>query len=179
MSMPASFRFVSAALAAYKKLPASNTSSLPTAVLLPCTHFVSGLAAGEVTDHDLRVSLLGSRDTDGYALVNCASCTLQRSSQSTLAPCRVVLPLPDDTILAAVSVKGSSLLAWVQQVLSVPPFFVQSAQVAIGRDPQREIDCQINRLQVEAAARAADGCTWAAPCLSTSAGREPTDVLSD
>ena len=92
--------------------------------------------------------------------------------------CRVALPLPDDTVLAAASVKGSSLLAWVQQVLSVPPFFLQSAQVAIGRDPEREIDCQINRLQVEAAARAADGCTWAAPCLSTSAGREH-DVLSD
>ena len=80
------FRFVSAALAAYKKLPASNTSSLPTAVLLPCTHVISGLAAGEVTDHDLRVSLLGSTDADGYALVHFASCTLQRSSQSTLDP---------------------------------------------------------------------------------------------
>jgi hypothetical protein len=78
------FRFVSAALAAYKKLPASNTSSLPTAVLLPCTHVISGLAAGEVTDHDLRVSLLGSMDADGYALVHFAWCTLQRSSQSTL-----------------------------------------------------------------------------------------------
>ncbi len=90
MSMPAiaghRFRFVSAALAAYKKLPASNTSSLPTAVLLPCTHVISGLAAGEVTDHDLRVSLLGSMDADGYALVHLASCTLQRSSQSTLDP---------------------------------------------------------------------------------------------
>ena len=75
--MPASFRFVSAALAAYKKLPTSNTSSLPTAVLLPCTHFVSGLAAGEVTDHDLRVSLLGSRDADGYAVLHLASCTVR------------------------------------------------------------------------------------------------------
>ena len=71
------FRFVSAALAAYKKLPASNTSSLPTAVLLPCTHVMSGLAAGEVTDHDLRVSLLGSRDADGY--VHFASCSGRRS----------------------------------------------------------------------------------------------------
>jgi hypothetical protein len=62
----------------------------------------------------------------------------------------VVLPLPDDTIIAAVSVKGSAFLAWVQQVLSVPPFFMQSAQVAIGRDPKREFDCQVNRLQVDA-----------------------------
>jgi hypothetical protein len=58
-------RFVSAALAAYTKLPTSNTSSA-TAVLLPCTHFVSGLSAGEVTDYDLRVSLLGAADADGY-----------------------------------------------------------------------------------------------------------------
>ena len=62
----------------------------------------------------------------------------------------MVLPLPDDTIIAAVSVKGSAFLAWVQHVLSVPPFFMQSAQVAIGRDPKQEFDCQVNRLQVEA-----------------------------
>ena len=177
--MPASFRFVSAALAAYKKLPTSNTSSLPTAVLLPCTHFVSGLAAGEVTDHDLRVSLLGSRDADGYALVHLASCTVQRSSQSNLALlCRGVLPLPDDTIVAAVSVKGSAFLAWVQQVLSVPPFFLQSAQVAIGRDLKKEFECQVNRLQVKAAARTADVCSSAVPFVCESADREP-DIRSD
>ena len=62
----ASSRFVSAASAAYKKLKseASNASS-PTAVLLPCTHFVSGLLAGEVTDHDLRMSILGAGDAAG------------------------------------------------------------------------------------------------------------------
>ncbi len=157
--MPSSFRFVSAALAAYKKLPTSNTSSLPTAVLLPCTHFVSGLAAGEITDHDLRVSLLGSRDADGYALVHLASSTVLRSSESNLAFCRAVLPLPDDTIVAAVSVKGSAFLAWVQQVLSVPPFFLQSAKVAIGRDLKKEFECQVNRLQVKTATRTADVCT--------------------
>jgi hypothetical protein len=173
------FRFVSAALAAYKTLPASNTSSLPTAVLLPCTHFVSGLAAGEVTDHDLRVSLLGSRDADGYALVHLALCTVQRSSQSNLALlCRAVLPLPDDTIVAAVSVKGSAFLAWVQQVLSVPPFFLQSAQVAIGRDLKKEFECQVNRLQVKAAARTADVCSSAVPFVCESADREP-DIRSD
>ena len=77
-------RFVSGALAAYKKLPASNASILPTAVLLPCTHFVSGLSAGEVTDYDLRVSLLGAADADGYSLVRFTQCTLRCSSQSTL-----------------------------------------------------------------------------------------------
>ena len=181
MSMPAiarhRFRFVSAALAAYKKLPASNTSSLPTAVLLPCTHVISGLAAGEVTDHDLRVSL-GSRDADGYALVHLASCTVLRSSESNLAFCRAVLPLPDDTIVAAVSVKGSAFLAWVQQVLSVPPFFMQSAQVAIGRDLKKEFECQVNRLQVKAAARTADVCSSAVPFVCESADREP-DIRSD
>ena len=78
-----SFRFVAAALAAYKKLPSSNTSSLPTAVLLPCTHFVSGLAAGEVTDHDLRLSLLGSGDADGRS----DRCALVRFQ--LFAPCSV------------------------------------------------------------------------------------------
>jgi hypothetical protein len=34
-------------------------------VLLPCTHFVSGLLAGEVTDHDLRMSILGAGDAEG------------------------------------------------------------------------------------------------------------------
>ena len=61
------FRFVSAALAAYKKLPTSNASSLPTAVLLPCAQYVSGLASCEVTDYDLRVSTLGAADSDGCA----------------------------------------------------------------------------------------------------------------
>jgi hypothetical protein len=61
----------------------------------------------------------------------------------------VVLPPPDDTILVAVSIKGSDFLAWVQQVLSTPPFFMQTGQVAIGRDLKREFDCQVNRLQVE------------------------------
>ena len=146
--MPASFRFVSAALVAYTTRLASNTSSLPTAVLLPCTHFVSGLFAGEVTDHDLRMSLFRG-DAEGYALVQFAPCTLPRSSQATLlALCRTVLPLPDDTILIAVSVKGIVFLEWVQQVLSAAPFFMQSAQVVVGRDLNREFDCQINHLQV-------------------------------
>ena len=53
------------ALARSKMLPASNSSSLLTAVLLPCTHFVSGLVAGEITDHDLRLSFLGAADSSG------------------------------------------------------------------------------------------------------------------
>ncbi len=64
----ASSRFVSAASAAYKMLnPEASNASTPTAVLLPCTHFVSGLLAGEVTDHDLRMSILGAGDGEGYA----------------------------------------------------------------------------------------------------------------
>jgi hypothetical protein len=46
------------------KSEASNAST-PTAVLLPCTHFVSGLLAGELTDHDLRMSILGAVDAEG------------------------------------------------------------------------------------------------------------------
>jgi hypothetical protein len=60
-------RFVSAGLAAYKKLPTSSVYA-PTAVLLPCTHFVSkGLSAGEVTDFDLRISIFGTADSVAYA----------------------------------------------------------------------------------------------------------------
>ena len=62
----ASSRFVSAASAAYKELKSeASNASTPTAVLLPCTHFVSGLLAGEVTDHDLRMSILGAGDAEG------------------------------------------------------------------------------------------------------------------
>jgi hypothetical protein len=64
--------------------------------------------------------------------------------------CRAVLPPSDDTVLAAVSIKGSAFLAWVQHVLGMPPFFVQSAHVAIGRDLTREFECQVNRIQVSA-----------------------------
>ncbi len=67
------FRFVSAALARYKKLPTSNTSSLPTAVLLPCTNFVSSLRSGEVTDYDVRGTIFGRADAEGYGLVRFAS----------------------------------------------------------------------------------------------------------
>ena len=60
-------RFVSAGLAAYKKLPTSSVYA-PTAVLLPCTHFAStGLSAGEVTDFGLRISIFGTADTVAYA----------------------------------------------------------------------------------------------------------------
>jgi hypothetical protein len=75
------FRFVSAALAGYKKLPTSNTSSLPTAVLLPCTNFVSDLSSGEVTDYDLRVSILGRADAEGYVLVRCCRFALHAQLQ--------------------------------------------------------------------------------------------------
>ena len=59
----------------------------------------------------------------------------------------VVVP-PDDTVLVAVSLRGSAFLAWVERVLNAPPFFMQSGQVAIGRDIKRELDCQVNRIQV-------------------------------
>ncbi len=80
----ASSRFVSAASAAYKTLNAeASNASTPTAVLLPCTHFVSGLLTGEVTDHDLRMSILGAGDGEGYArrrrrLCASVSCTTSR-----------------------------------------------------------------------------------------------------
>jgi hypothetical protein len=41
----------------------------------------------------------------------------------------VLLPPPDDTVFAVASLKGATLLAWVEHVLGIPPFFVQSAQV--------------------------------------------------
>ena len=78
------------------------------------------------------------------------SCMTAAAFRQTLrcAACRVVLPPSDDTILAAVSIKGSAFLAWVQHVLGMPPFFVQSAHAAIGRDLKREFECQVNRIQV-------------------------------
>ena len=71
---------MSAALAAYTTLLASNTSRLPTAVLLPCTHFVSkGLSAGEVTDFDLRISIFGTADSVAYAWPSSIQAPLLRS----------------------------------------------------------------------------------------------------
>jgi hypothetical protein len=52
----------------------------------------------------------------------------------TYLGCRVALPSsPDDTVLAAVSIKGTALLAWIQHVLSAAPFFAQTSQVSIAR----------------------------------------------
>jgi hypothetical protein len=49
----------------------------------------------------------------------------------TLLRCRVALPSsPDDTIFAAVSIKGTALLMWIQHVLSAAPFFAQTGQVS-------------------------------------------------
>jgi hypothetical protein len=74
-----------------------------------------------------------------------------------------VLPTPDDTVLVAVSIKGSTFLAWVQQVLSIAPFFVQTSRVAIWRDLKRDFACQVNRLQV--LSRAPPIFTRAASCF--------------
>ncbi len=56
--------------------------------------------------------------------------TVRRHSEGT-PHCahRVLLPPPDDTVFAVASLKGAALLAWVEHVLGIPPFFVQSAQV--------------------------------------------------
>ena len=55
-------------------------------------------------------------------------------SHAELLRCRVALPSsPDDTVLAAVSIKGTALLAWIQHVLSAAPFFAQTSQVSIAR----------------------------------------------
>ena len=42
----------------------------------------------------------------------------------------MLLPPPDDTVLVVASMKGSTLLAWVEHVLGIPPFFVQGARVS-------------------------------------------------
>ena len=59
--------------------------------------------------------------------------TVRRHSEGTqgIPHCahRVLLPPPDDTVFAVASLKGATLLAWVEHMLGIPPFFVQSAQV--------------------------------------------------
>ena len=63
---------------------------------------------------------------------------------------RYVYPTPDDAQLSAVDVKGSVFLAWAQMALAAPPFFMQVSRVDIGRDQNREPQCQINMMQVRA-----------------------------
>ncbi len=59
-----------------------------------------------------------------------------------------------DTVLMAVEVRGGALLSWMESVLATPPFFYQTAGVAVGRDPDSAQGCRVNRLQVNRATRA-------------------------
>ncbi len=63
---------------------------------------------------------------------------------------RYVYSTPGDAQLSAVDVKGGVFLAWAQMALAAPPFFMQVSRVDIGRDQNREPQCQINTMQVRA-----------------------------
>ena len=63
---------------------------------------------------------------------------------------RYVYSTPGDAQLSAVDVKGDVFLAWAQMALAAPPFFMQVSRVDIGRDQNREPQCQINMMQVRA-----------------------------